>query len=355
MKTFLPIFVSLCLFLGTACGEGEQPPTYDDSLFGAVPGGQSGDSLPNTVSQGPVQGAPANALVLETVLTVSRYAEVRFEVPGLVSEVFVRPGDTVRRGQLLGTLDTGDRRARLDEVTARHRQTMRAVPAGSSYRRNRRPPAYLEADIRARQREVAQAVSGEKGDLKKLRRALQEGGESGAARAAQDIASRRNKKPEMAATRRANKERLARKLGEELEYRIRQLKYDIDASRLVSPLAGVVAGVHVEPGATWTTRSAQPAFEVLDPHSLVAQVSVPAVVAARLEYGARAWLELVGHGPDGKGLPIVGVIEEVLDRADYVVPHNGQLAEVRQVTVRLPRKLPGTVEPGDEVRVAIPR
>jgi len=192
----------------------------------------------------------------------------------------------------------------------------------------------------------------ERSDLRRLRQVLADGDEKDAALVAQDIASMRNPKPRMAATRRDNKERLARALADELAQRKRQLEFAIEESTIYCPLAGVVAGVYVAPGDDWNTRNVSPAFEILDPTSLVAEAVVPSGMASRLEHGDRAWVQLPQPMEGGAGEVVETSVESISAR-DIPVAAGADVVQVRQVIVRMPRRLPRRLEPGDEVRVAL--
>tara|TARA_B100000029_G_scaffold271117_1_gene266264 strand:- start:1146 stop:2162 length:1017 start_codon:yes stop_codon:yes gene_type:complete len=313
----------------------------------------SEDGADLLVMRGGVPGAPPDAVVADAFVVASRYAEVRFGVPGEVEEVTVRIGDSVQRGQVLATLDTASRLERLAETERRYKDAIRTVPSSRRSVQSGPPPAYLQSELRARRQVVEQAARMERSDMRRLRQALVEGGEEGAARMAQSIAVRRNPKPPMTATRKNNKERLARALADDLGQRKRQLEFAIEESTLRCPLAGVVAAVHIASGDAWNTRRVRPAFEILDPNSLVAEAVVPSELVERLQRGDRAWAQLPPAKEGGEATVVEATVESISLR-DLSVSLGARVVDVRQVSVGLPRLLPRRLEPGDEVRVALP-
>jgi RND family efflux transporter MFP subunit len=69
----------------------------------------------------PVSTEWAPIVEVDGTLAAGRAAELGFETPGRLAQVAVRVGDTVKAGQLLGTLDTGEISAQLKAAQAQAR------------------------------------------------------------------------------------------------------------------------------------------------------------------------------------------------------------------------------------------
>jgi hypothetical protein len=125
----------------------------------------------------------------------------------------------------------------------------------------------------------------------------------------------------------------------------------VNQSRIASPLGGLVVAVNARAGEAWNTRVPEAAFEIVDPGSYVARVTLPARRAARFEKNEEAWVELPQHvaGAD-RLLPVVvhsvSSVDVAMENAD------GHMTKWREVGFKLPSRLPEALGMGDEVRVA---
>jgi HlyD family secretion protein len=174
----------------------------------------------------PLRGAEVVRVVrrdLERVVTATGVikprvgAEVRVgsRASGVVRRLLVRIGDTVRKGQLLAELETG-------ELDARRSQAAAAVASA------RADLSYAEADLR-RKRELAAAQLLPRSELDLTERA--------AAVAAQQL----------------------RQAEANLDLAVTQLGY----AKLTAPIAGVVASISTEEGETVAASFASPTFVTL--------------------------------------------------------------------------------------------
>ena len=178
-------------------------------------------------------------------------AEVRVgsRISGVVTRLYVQVGDVVARGQLLATLDDRDLVARRDEAAATLRQA--------------------EID-----REYAAL------DLAR-KRALVAGG--GLARSDLDLAER----AASVADQRAVGARAS------LAYAAAQLTY----TRIVAPIAGVVASVTTQEGETVAASFAAPTFlTLLDPHRLEVWAYVDETDVGRIRVGQEARFTVDTYG-----------------------------------------------------------
>ena len=178
-------------------------------------------------------------------------AEVRVgsRISGVVSRLYVRVGDAVRKGQLLATLDDTDLRARRDEAAAALRQ--------AEIER-----AWAATDL-ARKRALTDA-----GGLAPSERDL---AERAAALAEQRVAGARGA----------------------LAYAEAQLAY----TRIAAPIAGVVASVATQEGETVAASFAAPTFvTLLDPRRLEVWAYVDETDIGRVQVGQRARFTVDTYG-----------------------------------------------------------
>jgi multidrug resistance efflux pump len=277
---------------------------------------------------------PTEAVIVQGLVEPLRFAEIGFEVPGTVAEVLVSVGDSVKEGEIVAVLETADREAQLAETRTRWQAARRAAPGGGETREGNRPPAYVEEEMQERLGRAQEEAAHRAEDLAAVRAAVRGAGEESAGELATDIARRRSRVPDYSVIRRASNDRLARALEEDLGQRVRQLEFALQASRLRSPVDGVVVGIHVRPGHPWQTRSVEPAFEIVDRGSLVVQATVPAARAGRLELGERAWIEVppaagrAGGVLPGKVVAVAGEAEGVAERLVSVLPENPDAARL---------------------------
>jgi multidrug efflux pump subunit AcrA (membrane-fusion protein) len=302
-------------------------------------------------SEGPIAGVPEGWTVALAVVEPTTIARVSFEVPGMVSQVLVKEGDLVRKGQTLGRLSTEDRKAKLATARQLHRSARRAAPNGAS--QGGPPPPGLEAAARRRLQKVERAVKRNNADRAAVQRAAKREGEEAGRDLAISIATRRNEggAAGQRARRKASNDKLAFALASELGTRVRNLEDAVNQSRIASPLGGLVVAVNARAGEAWNTRVPEAAFEIVDPGSYVARVTLPARRAARFEENEEAWVELPRHvaGAD-RLLPVVvhsvSSVDVAMENAD------GHMTKWREVGFKLPSRLPEALGMGDEVRVA---
>ncbi len=297
----------------------------------------------------PIQGAPNGAEIIEGMVEPLRFYGVSFDVPGTVQEVLVKRGDTVEKGQVLATLETEEREARLADFKKLLGDARRALPA---QRRSNgdEPPEYLIREMEARLAEVRQQMQYLEGDRKTFQRKLERQGEEAARDFVAEVARRRNKKPRTRAMKRANKERLSIALVDDLESRVRQLEFALEQSTLKSPIAGTLVSVTVFPGEPWATRALEEAFEILDPSGLVVRAEVRRQRAETMTLGELSWVEI---GVNGKPVVEAGVKDVSRDTRTHPNLEGVGVQEFKLVTFKLPRALPAGVDVGTDVRIAL--
>lgn len=339
------LFAACAVALG-ACGGDDSPLTLRsggvvvDDEDGGVP------SLP--APERPIAGAPEGSTIVTGMVEPIRFETVDFDVPGVVGEVLVQRGQEVRRGQVLATLETAERQARLDEVRGRLRSAKRNLPAGRQ-RRGGELPGYLRREMETRLADVEQQARHRVKDRADFQRRVARGGDEEELRdLVLDIAQQRNEKPRTAAIKRAHQDQLAVALVDDLGSRARQLEDALKSSSLESPLDGVVVAMSVRPGMAWNTRSGDSAFEIVDPTALVVRAEVPRTRADAMQIRELVWVEFNGRAVVQAGVQEVG--EDVRQGFDEATGTN---RPVRIVTFSLPAKLPDSVEVGADARVAL--
>jgi multidrug efflux pump subunit AcrA (membrane-fusion protein) len=333
------VVVGLCL---VACGESPQDAVTDDAQFISM------EDAP--VEELPIEGAPEGWTVVRALVEPMKIWDVSFEVPGVVAEVRVQVGDRVRRGHVLALLETEDRKARLAQARELYRSARRAAPhvsAGSGP-----PPPGLEDAVRRRLVQVRESAKRTSGDRAAFQRTAKRGGEEAARDLALAIGARRNRVDGASrrARRRASDNSLAKAVVSELRTRVLNLEDAVKKSRIRSPIDGLVIGVNAEVGVQWNTRDLRAAFDIVDPESYVARVTIPARRALRFERNEEVWVELPAHvRTDQRTVP--AVVHSV-SSMDVPLEEDGITLMWREVGFKLPSRLPTDLIVGDEIRVA---
>lgn len=300
-------------------------------------------------SQNPVEGAPEGSPTYLGLLSPLRVGHASFAVPGTVKDVHVVVGETVEKGQVLATLETGARTEKLVKARERLRIARSARPGASRVVPDRRPPQWMidegtRLHEQAKAREAASA-----GDLNSFRRTARREGERAARDRAIALAARHGgSRSSRSQVRRASDDALALALVDDNEQRVRQLQDAIANSVLSAPMDGIVVNVTAREGGAWNTRSVDPAFEFIDPASFVVQIVIPLSRAKRLVKDELAWVEL----------PALGTVPVQVIRARWLSTggESSQLAGGSawvNASFQLPRKLPRRVHMAEEVRVVL--
>jgi multidrug efflux pump subunit AcrA (membrane-fusion protein) len=323
----------------------------DDSLVGRVSGPEQGAA---SVALRVVPGAPSGSAVEEGFIDAHSYMDVSFARSGEIIEMAVQVGDTVRRGQLLGVLESESLGQRLAVARSQRTRARRSLPA-ARFTRGGRPPAYLEKSARARRAQITGLTSKQNADLRRLRRAVKEGGQEEATRVAISILEKRSRKPSTATAERLARDRHTQRLYDDLVDKVGNLQATIDASRLISPADGVVVQVNAFVGDNWNTRNRVSTFRLMDARRLVIWSLVPDKLARTLVPGMTVFAQL----PNEDGTSLGPVVRAELDMVDVTqiesVRDDGELELLRQVRVALPARLPTAAEVGDDALVAFPR
>jgi multidrug efflux pump subunit AcrA (membrane-fusion protein) len=299
---------------------------------------------------GPIAGAPAGAYVTEAQLESPGSRDVTFEVPGRVEQVLAAVGDRVRAGQILATLETADREARLADSRTRWRSAVAAAPVAEDG--SGRPAAYMVEEMEERLQRAREAARENPQDLAAIRAAMVREGQEAAADRAIAIARVRTDRPDATAARRNAQDAMSRALMSELAQRVANLEAAIRQSRLVSPVDGTVVAVNVRPQQDWQSRDPTPAFVVADASRWHLRAPVPADRARSITATTVGFCELSvpGERPAVVPCPVVAMTPQ-----DAVVPaENGRPpTRWREVTFEIQGTLPVAARFGDPVRVAV--
>jgi hypothetical protein len=300
----------------------------------------------------PVAGSPSGSVVYLGLVEPERVAEVSWVVPGTIESIDVGIGDKVRRGQVLGRLQTDDRRLRLDETKKRFRDARASRPAAVARGSDGPPPQWVVDEARRIHEDAAKTAERSRADLARVRRRARTNGEEGAADLAVAIHKSRTARPSTRAVRRANEDALAVALVDDLDQRIRQLSDAIDNSSLKAPLAGIVIGIQAGVGEVWNTRTVEPAFQIVDPRSFVVTVVIPVERARQLTSNEVAWVEIPGAGGDPPTVAIAHS-QSVADEAVTLTGSAGGSVAWTNAIFKLPAELPRHIFVGEEARVAL--
>ena len=346
----------LCvLALLWACGGTEEPTEGSEADVSGDPGESEPAAAERSVTVSgtdakPIAGAPPDAYVFVGEIEASQLTEVRFSVAGRVERVLVESGTRVQVGTVLARLDELDRREDLDTVRERIATARSVIPSvGGRHRPGKELPSYLEEEMELRLEELEGKEAEAKRRLKRLQEAALREGQAGATREALATqspgagAARRR----TVASRTAN-ERLAVALITSLEQKKRRLERELRDSVLESPVDGAVIRVGLSEGDEVETRGEDPALLLLDVQDLVVRTAVAAPLAAVLQEGEDAWVEIEGLS----GARMVTV--QYIDPMQYESSVGGGQS-VQDVVLTLPERDAGELEIGQFVRVAIRR
>ncbi len=320
-----------------------------DALFGEAEEEEGFDGGAIAAERG-----PHGSIIVSGLVDAVRHDSLYFDVPGKVMRVAVAAGDRVRRGQTLAELDTSKLRSDLREAQGRLRAARAKVPASRrSGRRNQPPPDYLVRELRRQQAESARTPGEKAREVARIRSAFAEEGYRGAAQTAEALYHRTNRLPSRRTLKRAADERLARALVDDLEQRVRQLRYLLDESKLRAPFSGQVHLVGVKPGDPWSPRTSEPAVELLDDSDLALRVLVPRSAAEKLRLRQRLPVELPATG-DGEPIRLVqGLVQEVdWEEVPLADGEGGEIVPHLRVSLVLPRGLEDRLSIGEELRIA---
>jgi len=298
-------------------------------------------------------GAPPGSTVVDGMVDAHQYIDASFARSGVIRELTVGIGDSVGRGQLLGVLESDALKEQLQEARSQRRVAQRTLPP-RRLSRNGPPPLWMKQSARARQLQLQPAINRQKGDLRRLKRAVKEGGQKEATAVAIEILQRRGTRRSTKTGDRLNRERHNQRLYADLSDKVTRLEEVVRASRLLSPANGVVVEVNGFVGGNWNPRSQRATFRLMDVTRLVVWTLVPEAAGAPLFRGAPALIQLAPVDGSASGAVVRGAIGEVTSLQIESMLDDGSIEKLRQVRVDLPLKLPGTLEVGDDALVAFP-
>ncbi len=297
-----------------------------------------------------VPGAPAGSTVVEGLTDAHEYLDLSFARSGTIIELGAEVGDRVRRGQFLGMLESESLREKLREAKTQRSRARRSLPS-SRLSRGGPPPSYLDRSARARRNAISPQVAMQDADLRRLRQAVNEGGQKEATRVAISILQQRNRKPSNRSADRLAQDRLTQRLYEDLVDKVQTLDLSIQASRLMSPADGLVVEVNAYVGETWNPRSQVSTYRLMDDRRLVVWVLVPEKLASKLHSDS---LVLVWF-PDWGGPSVEARVGEISGVQVESVSDSGELELLQQLRIVLPSRLPSGLGVGDDALVAFPR
>jgi len=297
-----------------------------------------------------VPGAPAGSTVIEGMIDAHEYVEFSFARSGTIVELGAQLGDRVRRGQFMGMLESESLQEKLTEAKTQRARARRSLPS-SRLSRGGPPPAYLERSARARRGAISSQVAMQDADLRRLRRAVEDGGQEEATRVAISILHQRNRQPSNRSAERLAQDRLTQRLYEDLVDKVRTLDQSIKASRLLSPVDGLVVEVNAYVGETWNPRSQVSTYKLMDDRRLVVWLLAPEGLVSRLQADSSVLVWF----PDKGGAPVEGRVGEISGVQIESVSDEGELELFRQLRIILPSRLPSGLGVADDALVAFPR
>ena len=314
--------------------------------------GRVAEPIQNAVQALVVVGAPAGSIVTAGILDASYYIDVSFGRPGRIIELGAQPGQRVQRGQFLGLLESESLRDKLSVARSQRDRARRGLPA-TRLSRNRPPPAYLERSSRARRSEISPQVAMQDTDLRRLKQAVEEGGQQEATRVALSILQQRNRKPRSGTADRLAHDRHTERLHADLVDKVQALEEYLDLSRLVSPVQALVLEVNTFVGDTWNPRSQVSTYRLMDDRLLVVWALAPEKLALRLQRGDPVLVQF--FRPDGSAGSLVHAeVDKITGVQVESVVDGDELELLRRLRIALPRDLPAGVDVGDDALVAFP-
>jgi multidrug efflux pump subunit AcrA (membrane-fusion protein) len=266
-------------------------------------------------------GAVGERIVARAVvIPVDGVAEVRARVDGRVERVSVREGQSVKAGDELALIEPEIIASEVDRRKA-ELESLRSL--AKSVQQGARPEeqSAAEAELRAASEELALAetrAGREKKLVDKGVSPLSSGDEAdravAIARAKVDAARAR-----VALSRaggRSSEVRSADARVAAARAAVDQARFELDKTRLVAPIDGVLLARRIDPGDTITGTSAgvgAPAFEIADASHTELRMEVEEVDSSRLVPGLAVKVTLPG-GPDAIGRGTVTRVGAQLER-----------------------------------------
>lgn len=298
------------------------------------------------------------------IVPVGGVAEVRVRIDGTVRDVHVREGDPVTKGQALAEIDAdtaGDELARREAEGRSLVATAHAVAAGA------RPEerAALEAEVRAARHELDSATDRHDREEKLAASGAATKEELDSAARAEEIARARldgaRARQDLAAHgARAEDVRAARARVQAAEAVIAEARHELDWTRLVAPIDGVVLERRIDTGDVIANArmGSVVAFQIADAAHTELHGEIEEIDAARVRVG----LPVTVTWPGGRGDLGTGKLTRIgarLERRSIGAADARERGEgwVRSVWIA-PEWKPGTgalpVGQRVEVRIALP-
>ena len=236
-------------------------------------------------------------------------------VPGVVAEVRAHVGDTVRKGQVLATLDASDAHAALDIAQGKLQQ------------------AQAQAHMIALRLKAAQQRA------KTLAEAAAAGADAG-----QNAADAGNQASELAARQAAAAASVAVARGE-----LEQARHVLQLHTLRAPVAALVTQVQVQPGESVSAQSG-PLFTLLPDAPRIITAEVNSDFAGRIHKGMQAKVVLDDDSEQPVGMAHVTVVGQVFGPSTLEEDPSLR-ANIRTVKCRLRFDKPQSLRVGQRVLV----
>lgn len=262
-------------------------------------------------------GEDSRTRIFPGKVEATHQVELTFQVPGLLTSLPVREGQTVAKGELIGQLRQDDFQARLATLQGqldRARADLQAARAGVRPEERQR----LEAELRSAEATLVNARSEyERSDQllrsRTISRVEFERAET-TFRVARENAEAARQILEQSAVGR-DEDVLAREAEvRSLEARVVEAGLQLADATLLAPYDGVIAQRFVEQGQN--VRAKQPVVRFQDATEIDISVDVPERVMAEIRRSDV--LQLVAEFPAAPGLRIPVTLREIAQRADPV-------------------------------------
>jgi RND family efflux transporter MFP subunit len=222
--------------------------------------------------------AQASGRTFDCLIEATQMVDIRSPVEGLIESITVRRGDTVRKGQVLVTLQSGAEKAAADSARARA-QAVGELQAAQAKLLNAERKEARNADLFKQSFVSAAAVDDARAERELAQSQLT------AAREALRVADHEHKR------------------ATEL-LQLRQLR---------SPLDGVVVKRFLHPGEFAATNVKEPILKLAQINPLHVEVLLPAEQFRSIRVGAKASISAETGGP--KREATVSVVDRVIDGA----------------------------------------
>lgn len=225
-----------------------------------------------------VTAAPAFASEYDCLIEARQTVEIRSPVEGLIEQVLVKRGDTVRRGQLLVTLESGAERAAAELA---------------------RSKATMEGSLKAAESRLDFARKKEERTVELFKQNFVSAGALDEARTQRELAESELREA-----------RENRKLN---ELELRRAEEVVKLRTIRSPFDGIVVEKYQSPGEFATTNVKNPILKIAEVNPLHVEVVIPASQFGKIRKGVTASVR--PEAPNGVFKAVVTTVDSVMDAA----------------------------------------